>query len=491
MAIISSGQITITDLSDGKDGVGIQNTDITYANSTSGTTAPSTGWISAVPTLVKGQYLWTKTVWTYTDNSSETGYSVSYISKDGNNGTDGLAGKDGVGIKTTTITYVGSTNGTTAPTTGYTTAVPSVPAGQYLWTKTVWTYTDNTSETGYSVAMMGLKGDKGDPGIKGSDGTSGIIVSSSAPASPKTGQLWQDTSTTPQLVKKWTGSSWVIWELYAYNLKADSLSALTSILGDVTAGTYTSWSIEDYEVYDYLSAIYMFNGGIRFLAIENPNVTDQNTSGVASGKMVRGMSIISGMLQFYQQLIPSGDSRTANQLLKEVDGFWSMQNIVSGISGYIYENGIKQLMINTDELQIQAKVTARGQRGYTGNVMLSSNVIAVSIMPNKPYTIGSLANFDAIKLYGQLFARRNFTLELDLTGPQLQYPDFAGYTRMVSATTGSRNENADSREFMVYACINSALDTLLLKVFYRDGGGNWIENTSTTNTIYKVVPIIY
>ncbi len=73
--------------------------------------------------------------------------------------------------------------------------------------------------------------------LKGSDGTSGIIVSSVAPSSPQNGQLWQDTSTTPQLVKKWTGTSWVIWELYAQNLKADTLSALSSNLGDVSAGT--------------------------------------------------------------------------------------------------------------------------------------------------------------------------------------------------------------------------------------------------------------
>ena len=148
-------------------------------------------------------------------------------------GDDGLPGKDGVGIKTTTITYAGSTSGTAAPTSGWTSAVPTVAAGSYLWTKTVWTYTDNTSETGYSVAMMGDKGDKGDSGTKGSDGTSGIIVSSVAPASPKTGQLWQDTSTTPQLVKKWTGSSWVIWELYAQNLKADTLQALSSNIGSI------------------------------------------------------------------------------------------------------------------------------------------------------------------------------------------------------------------------------------------------------------------
>lgn len=154
-------------------------------------------------------------------------------------GSDGLAGKDGVGIKKTTITYASHTNGTTAPATGYTTTVPSVPSGQFLWTKTIWTYTDNTSETGYSVAMMGLKGDKGDPGIKGSDGTSGIIVSSVAPASPQNGQLWQDTSTTPQLVKKWTGSSWVIWELYAQNLKSDSLESLSAIIGKLS-NTYSA-----------------------------------------------------------------------------------------------------------------------------------------------------------------------------------------------------------------------------------------------------------
>lgn len=154
-----------------------------------------------------------------------------------NDGITGLAGKDGVGINSTTITYVGSTSGTTAPTSGWTSTVPTVAAGQYLWTKTVWAYTDNTSETGYSVARMGLKGDKGDPGVKGSDGTSGIIVSSVAPTSPKTGQLWQDTSTTPQLVKKWTGSSWVIWEFYAQNLKADTISTISLNLGDMNGGT--------------------------------------------------------------------------------------------------------------------------------------------------------------------------------------------------------------------------------------------------------------
>ena len=200
----------------GKDGVGINSTTITYSISTSGTTAPSSGYTSTVPTLVKGQYLWTKTVWTYTDNSSETGYSVTYIAKDGNNGNDGIAGKDGVGIKTTVITYASHTNGTTPPTTGYTTTVPSVPAGQFLWTKTVWTYTDNSSETGYSVAMMGVKGDKGDTGNDGRAGKDGVginsttitySISTSGTTAPSSGY----TSTVPTLVKGqylWTKTVW-------------------------------------------------------------------------------------------------------------------------------------------------------------------------------------------------------------------------------------------------------------------------------------------
>lgn len=157
----------------GKDGVGLKTTTITYGMSDNDTVMPN-NWSSQVPTLVKGKYLWTKTTWTYTDNSSETGYQKTYIAKDGNNGNDGLPGKDGVGIRNTTITYARGTSGTVAPTNGWSTQVPNVPAGQYLWTKTVWDYTDNTNETGYSVAKMGEQGLKGDRGEQGPQGVQGL-----------------------------------------------------------------------------------------------------------------------------------------------------------------------------------------------------------------------------------------------------------------------------------------------------------------------------
>src|SRR5574344_1397177 len=157
----------------GKDGVGIKTTTITYGLSTSESTQPSE-WTSNVPPLVKGQYLWTKTVWAYTDGSSETGYTKTYISKDGNDGKNGIAGKDGVGIKTTVIEYAKHTNGTQAPSTGWQSQVPSVPDGEYLWTKTTWNYTDGTSETGYSVSKMGEQGTRGLQGIQGEKGDRGL-----------------------------------------------------------------------------------------------------------------------------------------------------------------------------------------------------------------------------------------------------------------------------------------------------------------------------
>ena len=262
----------------GKDGVGLKSTIITYGISASDSTMPGT-WSQNTPALVKGQWFWTKTQWTYTDNSTETGYQKTYISKDGNNGHDGIAGKDGTGIKTTTITYAVGTSGTTAPTGGWNSQVPNVPAGQYLWTKTVWAYTDNTSETGYSVAMMGVKGDKGDQGPTGpagSDGNPGkVIQQNTEPTNKFLDMLWQYTGTEPlnatgitvlsNIIYVWNGTAWQIWLLNPQNIQAvnawitnamignaaiklanidtatiTELSAVTATLGDVEAGSITN-----------------------------------------------------------------------------------------------------------------------------------------------------------------------------------------------------------------------------------------------------------
>ena len=184
---VASDEITFVGVSDGlngrdgrdgiagKNGVGIRGTTVLYGISASDSITPGT-WSQTPPKLIQGQWLWTKTIWAYTDNTNETGYQKIYIARDGNSGVDGIPGKDGVGIRSTSITYAKGVSGTVPPTTGWVSQVPSVPSGQYLWTKTVWSYTDNTSETGYSVSKIGeqgAKGDKGDTGPQGLQGPKG------------------------------------------------------------------------------------------------------------------------------------------------------------------------------------------------------------------------------------------------------------------------------------------------------------------------------
>jgi len=199
----------------GKNGVGIVDTDITYCISLSGTQAPTDGWSSQVPELTKGRYLWTKTFWRYSDGTHETGYSVTYIARDGNNGNDGIAGKDGVGIKNTEISYARATSGTDVPAGGWQSSVPEVPYGEYLWTRTKWTYTDNTSEVGYSVARMGTQGPKGDSGSDGLPGKNGVglkgteVVYGLSDNDQSAPTTW--TQQVPSLVKGkflWTRTTW-------------------------------------------------------------------------------------------------------------------------------------------------------------------------------------------------------------------------------------------------------------------------------------------
>lgn len=184
----------------GADGRGVVGTTITYQLGTSGTTAPTGTWSTNVPTLTKGKYLWTRSVTTYTTGDPTTLYSVSYIAKDGSNGSDGLPGKDGVGIVSTTVTYTKSTGNTTAPTSGWQPTIPSVPAGQYLWTKTVWKYTDGSEETGYSVAKQG------DTGADGANYTENLVLKSD-----------EEVRTTNYQVKRfYTSENLVVGETYTW-----------------------------------------------------------------------------------------------------------------------------------------------------------------------------------------------------------------------------------------------------------------------------------
>lgn len=59
------------------DGRGIQSTLIAYQASVSGTTPPTGEWVSQVPNVPQGQYLWTRVIYIFTDGTQTVAYSVS------------------------------------------------------------------------------------------------------------------------------------------------------------------------------------------------------------------------------------------------------------------------------------------------------------------------------------------------------------------------------------------------------------------------------
>lgn len=62
---------------------------------------------------------------------------------------------DSITILSKSVMYQASTNGTTPPTGTWSTAIPLVSQGEYLWCRTVINYSDGSSTTSYSVSRNG------------------------------------------------------------------------------------------------------------------------------------------------------------------------------------------------------------------------------------------------------------------------------------------------------------------------------------------------
>lgn len=172
------------DGTNGNNGRGVSSATVTYQASTSGTTTPTGTWSSTVPAVTKGQFIWTRTITAYTDAvNPTTAYSVAYF------GTDGSAG---VGVSSAVTTYQVGTNGTTAPTGTWSSTIPTVAQGSFLWTRTVLTLTDASTNTAYSVAYQGVDGSGG----SGSGGTTWLNGTSDPTSSTgAAGNYYQNTST--------------------------------------------------------------------------------------------------------------------------------------------------------------------------------------------------------------------------------------------------------------------------------------------------------
>ncbi|UYI61135.1 phage tail protein [Lacticaseibacillus paracasei] len=209
---------------DGKDGIGIQSSIVTYQAGSSGVSAPTGTWSDAVPNVAANQYLWSRTIITMTDGSTSTTYSVGKI---------GANGADGIGLKSSAVTYQIGTNGTTAPSGTWSSTIPPASQGTYLWSRTVTLYTDGTQNTSYSVAYQGTNGAKGDTGPQGPPGSQNVPMTYVQTATPTgtivTNSLWWVGATMSSVtaLKRWNGSSWIPDSIAQAVLNIIELNAVT------------------------------------------------------------------------------------------------------------------------------------------------------------------------------------------------------------------------------------------------------------------------
>lgn len=179
----------------------IIDVDVEYAQNTSATTAPTSGWSTKAPTWVDGKYIWQRTKTTTADG--EASYSAATCisgakgatgaagkdgangkdGKDGVNGKDGAPGKDGVngkdgtngtngkdgapgkdgingkngtdgkngsdgkGVTAIVEQYYLSSSNTTQTGGSWVTTCPAWKSGYYIWTRSQITWTDKTTTT--------------------------------------------------------------------------------------------------------------------------------------------------------------------------------------------------------------------------------------------------------------------------------------------------------------------------------------------------------
>lgn len=133
---------------------------VTYTFNTGVASGLNNGWSQKIPDGTNPLYvtLATASSNTATDTVLSSEWSdVVVMAQNGEDGQDGTS----ITITSKSVTYQASSSGTTTPTGTWSTSVPTVNNGQYLWTKTTVQYSDDNKTEAYSVSYKGTNGTNG------------------------------------------------------------------------------------------------------------------------------------------------------------------------------------------------------------------------------------------------------------------------------------------------------------------------------------------
>ena len=136
------------------DSITVKSVAYAYQKSTNGSTVPTGTWSDTPLAPDTSNYVWTRTIVTFSDNSTATTYTVG--GKTGTNGTSPT-------VTNSKTQYQKSTSGTAVPTGTWSDSALAPDVNNYVWTKTTVTYSNGNTAVSYAVGgKQGTKGDKGD-----------------------------------------------------------------------------------------------------------------------------------------------------------------------------------------------------------------------------------------------------------------------------------------------------------------------------------------
>ncbi|MEF2593334.1 MAG: hypothetical protein U0M51_02160 [Eggerthellaceae bacterium] len=306
---------------DGLDKDAVKSYQDQFYSSTSRTALEGGQWSATPPASQDGRYIWQRTLVTKMNGSTSYTPSANGVCVSGNTGPKGdtgaqgpkgdkgAAGTAGKGISgTPTVSYQKSSSGTTVPTGTWTTSIPSLSAGQYLWTRTYTKYTDGSSTTAYSVSKYGEtgakgatgatgpQGPKGDTGATGPQGPKGATgaqgpVGPTGPAGANGKMLYGACSTAAATAAKavtisgfslYTGVTIAVKFTYANTASSPTLNVSSTgaksiyAVGAAIANKYY-WGANDLAIFVYDGTRWVLNECGGFLAKNSTDITSSGT----------------------------------------------------------------------------------------------------------------------------------------------------------------------------------------------------------------------
>ena len=276
MAQVSYGTITITDTND------IESITMEYAQSTSNSTAPTSGWSGNIPTWEQGKYIWQRTRIHKSGTASSADEIGDPVCLTGSTGATGTTGR---GVSSIVTSYCNYGTGTPAASySGWDSTVPAYDNSKpNYWVKVVITYTSGSPATDTSIYK--------DNGITDATATAASANTVAAQANQTANTAASNASNALSIATGINQHFWTIATDYATGVPAGSYITDTEIdtfKSQKTGGNLLTRS----------DGIYIRNGTTTLSSLTSSALTFNNPS---NGSKVIELSSISNVptLSFY------------------------------------------------------------------------------------------------------------------------------------------------------------------------------------------------